>query len=162
MTSRLIIRIYLNAGPTKRPEGPYSGHGKVKNCKWESSLPPPPVFSRRFSEKSLTQRGSNRPSASTATQGVFSTARPARSPERLHWPSLLAYDHMGFKEIKGLNPLSGPNPDCLNVGLMKPRRGSTRSGQKKTRGGQAPAMLDRQLLFFVYSTHQRRPLAIFF
>ncbi len=96
---------------------------------------PPSVFCRKFSEKSLTQRGSNRPSAFSTTRDVFSIARPGRSPEWLHRPNLLTVDHIGFKEIKRLNNLSGLNPVCLNAGMMKPRRGSPRSGHKETGGG---------------------------
>ncbi len=111
---------------------------------WLSSnvfcLPTPSFLEKVFSE----------------AQGVFSTARPGRSPKRLHWPSLLGYDYTGFKEIKRLNTLLGPNPVCLNVGLMKPWRGSTRSGQKKNWG--------RARCFFIFyplsHIHPHPPLPI--
>jgi len=53
----------------------------------------------------------------------FAIARPGRFLERLHRPSLLECDCMGFKDKKGLKTMLYPNPDCPQRGPYEASEG---------------------------------------
>ncbi len=91
-----------------------------------------------------------RPSASKrlAEDAFGNCPWPGRFLKRLHWPDLIAHGLWVSRREQGFKNPASFNPDCPNVGLMKPWRGPTRLARKNLGWARKGSQWESQIFRF--------------
>ena len=83
----------------------------------------------------LQKETSHLPLGKGASDVFFFSPDRGGSPKRLHWPNLFRLDYTRFTGEAELQVATCSHPVCLNMGLIKPWRGSTPIMGKAKTGG---------------------------